>query len=212
MIARLRGTLIEKGPSSAVVECGGVGYHVFLSDPTIAGLPDDGSEVILWIHTHAVESRIALYGFAGTRERDLFDALITVKNVGPATAIEILSGTPAPATLAQAIAAGDTTALTRIKGVGRKRADMLVVELREKCKSLLGDWDGFAGFAGASGEKTQTAARPAILQDVVSALVHLGWRAAEAERVVARLVAGPGATVESLIREALQALRAPTRS
>src|SRR5262249_62161927 len=129
----------------AVVDCGGVGYEVKVSAMTLAALPEVGAEVGLRVFTHAQENRIALYGFATAEERQLFDLLITVKNVGPATAIGILSGAAAPQALARLVAAGDLAGLTRIKGVGKKTADLIVVVLREKCEWLLATW----GAAGA---------------------------------------------------------------
>src|SRR5262249_59442881 len=120
-------------------------------------------------------NRIALYGFATAEERQIFDLLITVKNVGPATAIGILSGATTPAELARLVAAGDVPGLVRIRGVGKKTADLIVVELREKCEWLLANW-------GASGASAPTAParspRPAILEDVASALADMGWRPA----------------------------------
>ena len=198
MIARLRGILIDRGADAVVVECGGVGYEVNVSLPTLAALPEPGTEVTLRIFTHAQESRIALYGFARAEERVLFDKLITVKNVGPATAIEILSGTGSPVELARTIAAGDVAALTRIRGVGKKRADLLVVELREKCETLLATW-------GAAGDVAAKPRSP-IVADVVSALVHMGWRQNEADKVVAKMDIPAQATVESLLREALRGM------
>ena len=129
MIARLRGTLIEKEPGAVVVECAGVGYDVGVSSATFGELPEVGDEVTLRVFTHAQENRIALYGFATARERELFDFLITVKNVGPATALAILSGASSPETLARLIAAGDVAGLVKFKGVGKKTAELLVVEL-----------------------------------------------------------------------------------
>ena len=208
MIARLRGTLLERGAEHVVVECGGVGYEVHVSLATLAQLPELGAEVILRVFTQASENKLALYGFATKEERDLFDRLITVKNVGPATAVEILSGTGSPVELARTIARGDVTALTRLRGVGKKRAELLVVELREKCEMLLLTW----GAAGSPGGVSVTVPvlpkgnRPPLLDDVVSALVHMGCRPAEAEKVVQKIEAPPGATVETLLVEALRAM------
>ncbi len=210
MIARLRGTLIERGADYVVVDCGGVGYEVAVSLTTLAQLPEPGSEVTLRVFTHAQENKIALYGFAEAPERDLFDHLITVKNVGPSTAIAILSGVTSPIELARAIAAADAAALTRIKGVGKKTADLLVVELREKCEWMLANWSA-AGIEGprSSGGVASSAkrgGRSPLLDDVASALVGMGWRAAEVDKVVARLELVPGASVESLLRDAIRAM------
>ena len=206
MFARLRGILVEAQPDGAVVECGGVGYDVTISAVTRAALPELGVEVTLRVFTHVQESRIALYGFATAEERQVFDLLITVKNVGPATAIGILSGAT-PDALARTIAAGDVPALTRIRGVGKKTADLIVVELKEKCEFILANWRA-GGFAAPSATPPQgvKVVRPPILDDVASALVNLGWRAAEAEKAIARLNVENGASLEALLREALRGM------
>jgi holliday junction DNA helicase RuvA len=217
VIARLRGILVERGADYVVVECAGVGYEVAVSLTTLAQLPEPengiAQEVTLRVFTHAQENKVALYGFAGAPERELFDRLITVKNVGPATAIAILSGVTSPIELTRTIAAGDVAALTRIKGVGKKTADLLVVELREKCEWILANWNA-AGVVGpepvvqvASAAKRGT--RSPLLDDVASALVGLGWRAAEVDKVVGRLDVAPGASVESLLRDAIRAMPRP---
>jgi holliday junction DNA helicase RuvA len=192
MIARLRGTLVEKEPGEVVVECAGVGYDVGVSNATFGALPGVGDEVTLRVFTHAQENRIALYGFATARERELFDFLITVKNVGPSTALAILSGASSPETLARLIAAGDVAGLVKIKGVGKKTAELLVVELKDK---LFG-W----------GEVPPQPPRPPLLDDVASALVNMGWRPVEVDKAVARLEIPPRATVETLLREALRSM------
>jgi holliday junction DNA helicase RuvA len=207
MIARLRGTLIERGAQAVVVDCGGVGYEVHVSLATIAQLPEPGDEVVLRVFTQAQENKIALYGFATAEERELFDRLITVKNVGPATAMELLSAAPSPIDLARLIAKGDARGLTKLRGVGQKRADLLVVELREKCETLLMTWG--AGPASPNPVIVVTSrgvARDPVLDDVVSALVHMGCRPSEAEKVVQKIEVPPGATVETLLVEALRAM------
>jgi Holliday junction DNA helicase RuvA len=208
MIARLRGVLVEREPDAVVVECGGVGYDVSVSLATLAALPEPGAEVTLRVYTHATENKIALYGFATAEERELFDKLITVKNVGPATAISILSGVTSPDELVRTIAAGDVAGLTRLRGVGKKTAELLVVELREKCELLLASWG--AANRGEHVSAPQVArrqpARTPLLDDVALALVGLGWRAAEVDKVVARLEVPANATVETLLRDALRAM------
>jgi Holliday junction DNA helicase RuvA len=207
MIARLRGSLLEKSTDGIVVDCHGVGYDVGVSAMTFAALPDEGAEVTLRVFTHAQENRVALYGFATTEERQLFDLLITVKNVGPATAIGILSGAAAPQALARLIAAGDLAGLTRIKGVGKKTADLIVVELREKCEWLLATWGAAGAAVGPAPPRNGSRpARAPILDDVASALINLGWRPAEVDKAVVRLDATAGATVEALLREALRSM------
>lgn len=211
MIARLRGTLVDRGADRVIVECAGVGYEAAVSLATLTALPEPGAEVTLLVHTHALENKIALYGFATPVERALFDRLITVKNVGPATAMEILSGAASPADLARVIAAGDLAALTRIRGVGKKRAELLVVELREKCELLLASWGAAgavlpAGAGPAASARRGQAMRAPVLDDVASALVHMGWRQVEADKAVARLETPVGTTVEALLVEALRAM------
>jgi Holliday junction DNA helicase RuvA len=210
MIARLRGVLIERSADSVVVECGGVGYDVGVSLATLTSLPEPGSEVTLRVFTHAQENRIALYGFATAEERALFDLLITVKNVGPATAIAILSGVQSIVGLVRTIAAGDVAGLVRIKGVGKKTADLLVVELREKCELLLATWgaQGAPVSPGVSAEAPGRAktARSPLLDDVASALVNMGWRSAEVDKTLALLDVPPAATLETLIVSALRAM------
>jgi Holliday junction DNA helicase RuvA len=218
VIARLRGLLVERGEDYAIVECMGVGYDVGVSLYTLAQLPEpgEGSEVTLRVYTAASENKVALFGFATAEEREMFDKLITVKNVGPSTAVAILSGASSPVQLARTIAANDLAGLTRIKGVGKKTAELLVVELREKCEFMLATWTA-AGHVEASASPASTSASPSsrrgsrspVLDDVASALVGLGWRAAEVDKVVARLDVVAGATVETLLREALRAMPRP---
>lgn len=209
MIARLRGTLVERGADFVVVECGGVGYDVTVSLATLAQLGEVGQEVTLRIYTAAQENKITLYGFATAAEREVFDLLITVKNVGPATAVGILSGAPSAVGLMSAVAAGDLAALTRIKGVGKKTADLILVELKEKAEWLLANWRA-AGMVdaplAASPPPSGRPKRSPLLEDVAQALVGLGWRPAEVDKVVAKLEVPSGATVELLLRDALRAM------
>jgi holliday junction DNA helicase RuvA len=205
MIARLRGVLVERRGDGVIVECGGVGYDVTVPMSTLTALPALGAEVTLKVFTHATENRLALYGFLSSGERELFDLLITVKNVGPSTACAILSGAPSPDGLARTIAAGDVAGLVRLKGVGKKTAELLVVELREKCEHLLATW-GANGQIGPMPSRISVSSRAPILDDVASALVNMGWRPAEAEKVLAKMPVPVGATVEVLLREALRAM------
>ena len=214
MIARLDGVLVERVPPHVVVDCGGVGYDVVCSQYTLASLPADGERVTLRVFTHAQENKIALYGFAGIQERQLFDLLITVKNVGPSTAIAILSGA-SPRDIADAISREDVAALTRIKGVGKKTAEMLVVELHEKCEMLTLSWtaDGALRPAASPAPTRSMGPRPGrspMLDDVTLALVGMGWRTHEVERAVAdlpaELVAKPDVTIDALVRQALRSM------
>jgi len=207
MIARLEGTLLRDG-EHLIVDCNGVGYEVTCSAYTLASLPKHGERVVLRIYTQVRETDIALYGFVDPQERGLFDLLITVKNVGPSTAITILSGS-SPRDIAALIAREDVAGLTRIKGIGKKTAELLVVELREKCEQLVLSWtaDGnlraVAMHAGASKAKPP---RHPMLGEVISALVGMGWKPIEAEQACAELAIEEGATIEALLRQALRSM------
>jgi Holliday junction DNA helicase RuvA len=214
VIARLAGTLVEREGTHVVVDCGGVGYDVVCSVNTLAGLPAIGERVTLRVFTHALESKLTLYGFGDQAERALFDLLITVKNVGPATAISILSGA-APRDIATLIGREDVAGLTKIKGVGKKTAELLVVELREKCEQLVLAWtaDGglrpvVAGGLGGpfAGRPTRPSGRHPLLDEVAQAMVGMGWKPVEADQVVAELTMTPTATLEQLLRQALRSM------
>ncbi len=209
MIARLEGVLIERDPPHVVVDCNGVGYDVICSTYTLGGLPSDGEKVTLRIFTHATENKLALFGFIDVQERALFDLLITVKNVGPTTAIAILSGS-SPRDIASLIAAEDVAGLTRIKGVGKKTAELLVVELHEKCAELGLAWDAAGGLRPIASSSPLSgrgkSKRHPMLEEVSMALVGLGWRPAEAEQAIAELPVPPGATTEQLLRQALRSM------
>src|SRR5215475_10281987 len=131
MIAHLRGKLLSKHPNQAIVETAGVGYDVTISVPTFSDLPPLGSEVALHIHTHVREDALALYGFLRSSEKLLFEKLITVSGIGPKLAITILSGMAADE-MVGAIRGNDVARLTRIPGIGRKTAERMVLELRDK--------------------------------------------------------------------------------
>lgn len=209
MIARLEGVLVERMPPHVTIDVGGVGYDVVCSGYTLAELPADGERVMLRVFTHATENRIALYGFIDQQERALFDLLITVKNVGPSTAIAILSGSN-PRDIATLIANEDVAGLTRIKGVGKKTAELLVVELHEKCAEALLAWDASGGLrpgalpAGAA--RIKVPKRHPLIDEVMMALVGLGWKQAEAEQAVVDLPVPPDATIEQLLRQALRSM------
>ena len=207
MIARLDGVLVERGGPHVVVDCNGVGYDVACSAYTHAALPAVGERVVLRVFTHAQENKIALYGFIDQHERAIFDLLITVKNVGPTTAIAILGGAT-PRDIAGLIAREDVAGLTRIKGVGKKTAELLVVELREKCEQLLLGWDASGGLrAVVAPARAKASARHPLVDQVMAALVNMGWRPAEAEQAVASIdPATAAASVESLLVQALRSM------
>ncbi len=210
MIGRLHGTLVDRAGTRVVVDCNGVGYEVTCSGYTLGALPPSGETVTLLVHTAVRENDITLFGFGSAQERQLFDALITVKNVGPSSAVTILSGGHTPRGVAELIVREDLAGLTRIKGVGKKTAEMLVVELRDKCEMQLVTWtaDGqLRPAAGSYGAGTSSSKRRApILDDVANALVGLGWKPIEADKAVADLVAAEGATLEALLRQALRSM------
>src|SRR5215467_12008550 len=171
MIAHLRGKLLAKHPNQAVVETAGVGYDVTISVPTFSLLPAVGTEVALHIHTHVREDAIALYGFLRPAEKVLFEKLITVSGIGPKLAITILSGMAADE-MAGAIRGNDVARLTRIPGIGKKTAERMVLELRDKLPE------------GTLAAVTAVAPISAIEQDVLSALVNLGYQRAAAEKAL----------------------------
>jgi Holliday junction DNA helicase RuvA len=196
MIALLRGVLLEKHPNQAIVETGGVGYDVTIPVSTFTHLPDAGAEVRLRIHTHVREDALALYGFLTHDEKALFEKLIGVSGIGPTLAVKILSGVVAP-DLIQAIRRGEVERLVRIPGVGKKTAERMVLELRDKLP------------AGSAEEPTTAApALMAIDQDVLSALLNLGCARPHAEAAVrkAKAAAGP-VEFEPLFRRALELVR-----
>jgi Holliday junction DNA helicase RuvA len=206
VIGRLRGTLVARDGAHVVIDCGGVGYEVTCSGYTLGALPALDEDVTLRVFTHALENKIALYGFFTAPERALFDLLITVKNVGPSSAMGILSGGHDPRSVAELIAREDTGGLTRIKGVGKKTAELLVVELREKCELLLLTWSASGEVRSVAAPAGARKVRHPMLDEVLSALVGMGWKPVQAEAAVAELVIGPGITLETLLRQALRAM------
>ena len=194
MIAHLRGKLLAKHPNQVVVETGGVGYDVTISVPTFSDLPGAGSEVALHIHTHVREDLISLYGFLHPAEKHLFEKLITVSGIGPKLAITILSGMAADE-MVGAIRSNDVGRLTRIPGIGKKTAERMVLELRDKLP------------AERVGEVAAAPAMSAVEEDVLSALMNLGYQRATAERALLVVTKnGRGGPFETMFREALAVL------
>ena len=192
MIAHLRGRLISKHPNQAIVEAAGVGYDVAISIPTFSELPGTGSEVALHIHTHVREDALALYGFLRVEEKQLFEKLITVSGIGPKLAITILSGM-ATSDMVGAIRANDYARLTKIPGVGKKTAERMCVELRDKLE----------GFGEVAPVKTVSA----VEEDVISALTNLGYQRSLAEKAVERAVPSVGKdNFDAVFRAALGGL------
>src|SRR5437773_9402400 len=193
MFAHLRGILLEKHPNQAVVEAGGVGYDVTIAVPTFTRLPDVGSEVRLRIHTHVREDALALYGFLSQDEKALFEKLISVGGIGPTLAIKILSGLSAADLIAH-IRRGEVEKLVRIPGVGKKTAERMVLELRDKLPAPSG-----------TEQAPPAAALDSVDEDVLSALLNLGCGRPAAESAVRKAkAAGVGAGFESLFRRALE--------
>jgi Holliday junction DNA helicase RuvA len=200
MIAQLRGTLADKRPNQVLVDVGGVGYLVHIPVSTFYALGDLHSNVTLLIHTQVREDAISLYGFLSSREKHLFELLISASGVGPVLALKILSGMSVD-DLVPAVRAGDLARLTRIPGVGRKTAERMVVELRDKLAAM---------------ETPETARRPVTTTgtaaDVVSALLNLGYEERVAEQAVKNAGKdGPPETFEALLRATLQQLSAPAQ-
>jgi Holliday junction DNA helicase RuvA len=195
MIAHLRGRLLSLTPDLAVLDVGGVGYALSLPLPTyyeLQRLPP-GVEVSLFVHTHVREDALALYGFWSERERQLFERLITVSGVGPRLARAILSGLP-PEELLRALAAGDVARLSKTPGVGKKTAERLVLELKEKAAAL------------AATPATAATPEPDD-EDLLVALVNLGYRRPDAEHALTEARrAAAGATVPELLRLSLKRL------
>ena len=196
MIAHLRGRLFLKQPGRAIVEAGGVGYEVTISIPTFTALPAEGAEVSLHIHTQVREDLLALFGFLDLNEKRLFERLITVSGVGPKLAVTILSGLNPERTIA-AIRAQDHASLTRIPGVGKKLAERLVVELKDKLEDM------------AVAPAAAIAAGPAA-DDVLSALLNLGYQRPAAQKAIETAAAknkAAGESFDELFRAALQVIR-----
>jgi len=198
MIGQLRGRLAEKRPNQVLVDVGGVGYLVQVPLSTYATLGELHAEVTLLIHTHVREDALALYGFVSAREKHFFEMLLSASGVGPSLALKILSGMSVEE-LVPAIRGSDLTRLTKIPGVGRKTAERMVVELKDKLEAVV-----------VETEKPAATSSAGIEADVISALVNLGYdgRAAETAVGEAKREAGAG-NFEKLLRGALQALSAP---
>jgi Holliday junction DNA helicase RuvA len=196
MIALLRGTLVEKHPNQVILDVGGVGYDVIVPISTFSKLPEAGAEARLRIHTHVREDMLALYGFLSQDEKNLFEKLIGVSNIGPGLAIKVLSGMDA-ADLLTAIRRGEIERLVRIPGVGKKTAERIVLELRDKLPAPPG--------------ADNAPAPPALSElddDVLSALLNLGCARPAAEAAVRKARAGGAPDAfEPLFRKALELVR-----
>ncbi|MBB5057198.1 Holliday junction DNA helicase RuvA [Granulicella aggregans] len=198
MIAHLRGLLLTKSPNLIVVECAGVGYEVAISVATFSSLPAEGASAALHIYTNVREDQIALFGFAEMTEKRLFEKLLTISGIGPKLAITVLSGISAERLVA-AIRSGDHATLTRIPGIGKKTAERVVLELKDKLEALaVQSSDDEIAHHGAAGD------------DAISALVNLGYQRPVAEKAVeAALKREPDLSgdFEALFRAAMSAIR-----
>lgn len=194
MIAHLRGKLLVKHPNQAIIETGGVGYDVTISVPTFSDLPAVGSDIALHIHTHVREDALALYGFLRPSEKLLFEKLMTVSGIGPKLAITILSGMPADE-MVGAICGKDVARLTRIPGIGKKIAERMVLELRDKLPEV------------SPAAKVPVPSLSATEEDVLSALENLGYARAAAEKALSTAAkTSQGKSFDGIFREALAAL------
>lgn len=197
MIGRLSGVVLEKRPDRALVDAAGVGYELFVSLGTYASLPGIGESAILHVHTHVREDAILLFGFATPEEKTLFERLVTVSGIGPKLALVVLSGLPLP-DLVAAIAAQDVRRLTSIPGVGKKLAERLAVELRDKVAGIVPGSPSAPGSGEAAG---------GLVGDAVGALMNLGYRRPQAEAAVrAASESAPPADLPALLSAALRIL------
>jgi len=175
MIAQLRGTLLEKHPNQVIVDAGGVGYDVHIPVSTFTALGEEGATVTLRIYTHVREDALVLFGFLTAEEKAIFEKLISVSGIGPKLAITVLSGLATP-DLVAAVRGGDVPRLVRIPGIGKKTAERIVLELKDK----------MAAMSASEGKSAIPSAPPvnAMDQDVLSALVNLGCSASAAEEAI----------------------------
>jgi Holliday junction DNA helicase RuvA len=199
VIAHLRGQILSKSPNAVVVDCGGVGYELAISVATYTELRDVGAEARLHVHTHVREDAFLLFGFAELAEKRLFERLLTISGIGPKLAITVLSGISAER-LVGAIRGGDHATLTKIPGIGKKTAERVVLELKDKL-------DDMAGFVVQAEDAPRSLGATA--DDVLSALVNLGYPRPVAQKAVetAAKDAAVAGDFERLFRAAMSAVR-----
>lgn len=201
MIGYLNGRIREKKPDSALIDVGGVGYRVHIPLSTFYSMAPPGECQELHIHTHVREDQITLFGFATTTELDIFRALTSVRGFGPRMALTVLSGMD-PETLLQHLVNGDVGALSTIPGIGRKTAERLIYELKEKLHRYIGETIPTAGPEAGS-------PLPDSFEDLVSAMLNLGYNRTQAEKAVRQACRdNPAADFETLIRQSLKTLMA----
>ena len=198
MIAHLRGLLLTKSPNQIVVECAGVGYEVAISVATFSALANEGAQVAVHVYTNVREDQIALFGFAEMQEKRLFEKLLTISGIGPKLAITVLSGISADRLVA-AIRGGDHGTLTRIPGIGKKTAERVVLELKDKLEDMaVPVAAGAVTHHGPAGD------------DAISALVNLGYQRPVAQKAVEAALARDatlGGDFDGLFRAAMSAIR-----
>ena len=193
MIAQLSGRLAQKLPGEVVVDVAGVGYQVFIPFNVFYQLPEVGAQITLQIYTHLREDALQLFGFRDPAEKQVFLMLNGVAGIGPKLALNILSGIPADE-LSRALKDGDQVRLLSIPGVGKKLAERMIVELRDK----------FAALPPLSAESAKRDEGNQLLQDAVSALINLGYKKPEAEKTVREVLKNGDRSLESLLKETLQ--------
>jgi holliday junction DNA helicase RuvA len=198
MIGQLRGIILEKKPPQLLLDVNGVGYEIDASMNTFYALPEVGKEIILFTHFVVREDAHHLYGFSGRDERSLFRTLLKVNGVGPKLALTILSSVEADE-FVRCIVNNDTASLTRVPGIGKKTAERLIIEMRDKVSGL----ESVAVLPGSTPVSPENASRRAITQDAVSALIALGYKPPEASRAVSKVDDG-NMTSEDIIRRALR--------
>ena len=193
MIAQISGTLAQKIPGEIVVDVGGVGYQVLIPLNVFYQLPEIGAPVRLQIHTHVRDDALQLFGFQDLAEKQIFLLLIGVSGIGPKLAVNILSGIPAEE-LARALKDGDQVRLVAIPGVGRKLAERMIVELKDK----------FATLSPSGAESAKPESGSQLMQDAVSALVNLGYKKPEAEKMVREVLKKGERSLENVLKETLR--------
>jgi Holliday junction DNA helicase RuvA len=197
VIAHLRGRILDKHPNRIVVDVNGVGYDVAVPLSTFYGLGEPGAEIALRVHTHVREDALLLYGFATALEQELFERLIGISGIGPKVALAVLSGIE-PLELVRAIQRGDLPRLTAIPGVGKKTSERIVLELRDRLPRA----QAMAGVAGGAAPEP-----PAVRDDVLSALMNLGYHRPLAEKAVdAAIKTTPDGGFERMLKQALREL------
>ena len=193
MIAQIRGILAHKAPGEVIVDVGGVGYQVFIPLTVFYKLPEPGSEVALQIHTHLREDALQLFGFHEPQDKQVFLLLTSVAGIGPRLAINILSGISA-AELKQAIKTGDQLRLISIPGVGKKLAERMILELKDKLMTV----------ETPATDNVSRSSEPRLMQDAVSALMNLGYRQGEVEKNVRDAIQSGRQTLEDVIKDVLR--------